>query len=124
VRHHDGAVPVDGDKGPGQRRGDNGPVDEAGVGVVAEVKEGQVEEVDDENDLGPGEVGADEEHHEGEVQEVVEDEVTSDAGGSLNIFGVLAEEVADVADLEDPKDDFARVSRGGCQREVGNGLLK
>lgn len=37
VRDHNGTVPEDGDKGPGQRSGDDGSVNEARVGIVAEV---------------------------------------------------------------------------------------
>jgi hypothetical protein len=42
---------------------------------VAEVERGQVEEVDDQDELGPYEVGSDEEHDEAEVEEIVRDEV-------------------------------------------------
>ena len=58
VGHHDGAVPVDGHKGPGQRARHGGHVDQARVGVVAEVERRQVEEVDNQNHLGPDEVRA------------------------------------------------------------------
>jgi hypothetical protein len=39
VGHHDGTIPVDGHKGPSQRRRHDGCMDETRVGVVAEVKE-------------------------------------------------------------------------------------
>lgn len=105
VGHHDGSVPVDGDKGPGEGARDGRGVDEARVGIVAEVEGGQVEEVDNENDLGPGKVGADKEHDEGEVEEVVEDEVAADGAGRVDVVGVAREEVANVAGLEDEQDD-------------------
>lgn len=46
VRDHQCTVPVDGDKGPGQRAGRNGRVDEAWVGIVAEVEGAEVDEVE------------------------------------------------------------------------------
>lgn len=109
---HHGAVPVDGHKGPGERAGDDGEVDEARVRVVAEVERGEVEEVDDEYDLGPDEVGANEEHDKGEVQQVVKDKVATDAGSSIDVVGILGKEVADIADLQDEKHDPI-VDRGG-----------
>lgn len=65
--HHDGAVPVDGHKSPGQRARHGRGMDGAGVLVVAEVQRRQVEEVDDEDQLGPAEVGTHEEHDKGKV---------------------------------------------------------
>lgn len=44
---------------------------------MAEVERRQVEEVDDQDQLSPDEVGSDEEHDEGKVEEVVEDEVAA-----------------------------------------------
>lgn len=38
MRYHDGAIPVNGDEGPGEGTRDNWRVNEAGVGVVAEVE--------------------------------------------------------------------------------------
>lgn len=116
MRHHEGAVPVDGDKGPCKRPRNRGGVDEARVRVVAEVERREVDEVDDENHLGPVEVGADEEHDEGKVEEVVEDEVAADAGGGVDDLGVLGEEVGDVAKLEDEEDDPGYVSTGKGRR--------
>lgn len=48
---------------------------------------------------------ADEEHDKGEVEEVVEDEVASNAGGGMNMSGIRREEVANVATLKDEEDD-------------------
>jgi hypothetical protein len=107
MRHHDGAIPVDGDKGPSQWHGYNRGVDESRVGVVAEVEEAQVGKVEQKNELSPGEVGADKEHDEGEVEKVVEDEVAADAGGGVHVVGVLGEEVTDVSKLEDEENDPA-----------------
>jgi len=65
--HSDRAIPVKSNECPGKRSRDNGNVDESGVGIVAEVQGGQVEEVQDQNELSPVEVSTDEEHDEGEL---------------------------------------------------------
>lgn len=114
---HDGAIPVDRDKGPGEGTRDDRSVNEAGVGVVAEVERAQVEEVDDENELSPAKVRADEEHDKGEVEEVVGDEVRADAGSSIDMVGVRGEEVSDVAGLEDEEDDPVDVGKYGVDGE-------
>ena len=44
-------------------------------------------------------MATDEEHDPGELQKIVEDEVASYAGGSLDVITVLREEVPHVADL-------------------------
>lgn len=51
---------------------------------MAEVERGQVDEVENENDLSPVEVRADKQHDKSEVEEVVEDEVASNAGSSVD----------------------------------------
>lgn len=79
---------------------------------MAHVEGGEVEEVEDEHDLGPDELGAGKEHDEGEVEEVVQDEVASDGRGGMLYVGVLGEEVADVASLHDPEKDPRRRMRG------------
>lgn len=103
--NHDGAVPVNSHERPGQRSGNDWPVDEARVRVVAEVERRQVGEVNDQDELSPAEVGAHEQHDKGEVQEVVEDEVRSDAGGGVDIVAIAREKVSDIADLEDEEND-------------------
>jgi hypothetical protein len=101
VVHHDGAVPVNGNECPGQRRRHGGRMDESRVRVVAEVERGQVDKVEDEHDLGPEEVGADKEHDPSKVEKVVDDEVAPNAGRGVDMLGALGEEVGDVAELED-----------------------
>ncbi len=107
MRDHDGTVPVDGDKGPGERARDDGGVDEARVGVVAEVERDEVDEVEDEHHLGPVKVRVDKEVDEEGVQQVVDDEVAADARGGVDNLGVVGEEVANVAELEEEEDDPA-----------------
>ena len=101
VVHHDGAVPVEGHKSPCQRAGDGRGVDEARVGVVAEVQRSKVEEVEDEKDLSPDEVVVDEEEDESRVQDVVGDEVATHGAGGVDSLDVGGEEVGYIADLED-----------------------
>lgn len=96
-RHHDGAVPVQSHEGPGKGTGHSGHVDASGVRIVTEVQRREVDEVDDQQDLGPDEVRANEEHHPAEVKQVVEDEVATDRGSSVDLGRIVGEEVTDVA---------------------------
>ena len=105
VGNHDRPVPVNGNKCPGQRARNNRSVNEARVRVVAEVEGGEVDEVGNENHLRPGKVRADKEHHKGKVEEVVEDEVATNTGSSVDGISVLGEEVEDVAKLKGEEED-------------------
>lgn len=111
--HSDGTIPVDGHEGPCQGSRDNRGVDEAGVGVVAEGEGGKVEEVDDQDDLGPGEMATGKEHDEGKVEEVVEDKVRAHGGSGVDLFDVAGEEVQNIADLQDEQDNAGTWS-GSC----------
>ena len=68
---------------------------------MTEVEGGQVEEVDNQKDLGPNEVGANEEHNKAEMQEVVENEVASNTSSSVDVGIVIREEVPCVTDLKE-----------------------
>ena len=86
---------------------------------MAEIQARQVEEVDDQDDLRPDEVAADEEHDEGELKEVVEDEVGSNGCGGVDVVSVGGEQVPDIADLEDEQEDpkkllVCRYENGVC----------
>lgn len=94
------SVPVQSNECPGQGSGDSWEVDKAGRGRVAEVERRQVEEVDDQDQLSPNEVGSDKEHDESEMEEVVEDEVAANGRCGLDMVGVGREQVPDVASLE------------------------
>ena len=83
MRNHDGTVPENGHKRPRQRARDDGRVDEARVGIVAEIQRRQVDKVEDDDHLGPAKVAADKEHDKGKVEQVVENKVASDAGGGV-----------------------------------------
>lgn len=91
VGNHESTIPVNGDKRPGQRSRHHRRMNESGICVVAEVERGQVDEVENENDLSPVEVRADKQHDKSEVEEVVEDEMASNAGGSVNNVRVARE---------------------------------
>lgn len=105
VGDHQSTIPVDCDKGPGQGCGHNRRMNKPGVRVVAEVKRGEVDEVEHQDNLGPVKVRADKEHDKCEMEEVVEDEVASNAGGSVNDVRVAREEVANVTSLENEQDN-------------------
>ena len=45
-------------------------------------------------------MSADEKHHEGKLQEVVEDEVASNSSCSLDMFTLVREKVPEVGDLK------------------------
>lgn len=55
----DSSIPIESNKIPCQWSRNNWDVDESWVRVMAEVKGGQVEEVEDQDDLSPNEVRAD-----------------------------------------------------------------
>lgn len=105
MRHHDSPVPVNRDERPRERPGDDGLVDEPRIRRVAEVKRGQVDEVEDDEQLGPAEERADEDHDEGEVEEVVDDEVAPHGARRVHAFHVAREEVGDVSSLKDEEDE-------------------
>lgn len=89
VVERNGTIPVQSHKGPGERARDSSDVNKSRIRVVAEIEEGQIEEVDDQKNLSPSEVSAGKEHDEAKLQEVVEDEVASYAGRSLNILTLV-----------------------------------
>lgn len=94
-------------------------MDEAWVGIVAEVQRCEVEEIDDQDDLGPDKVRADKQHHKGEVQQVVEDEMASDRACRIDVLDLTREEVSDVAELEDEEDEPGRDKVSMCVCELG-----
>lgn len=110
VGDHEGAVPVYGDKSPCQRSRHDGGVDEARVGIVSEVQGAEVEEVDNEDQFCPVEVGAHKEHDKSKVEEVVKNEVATDACRRMYNVGVGGKEVADVAALENEEGNPGDVS--------------
>lgn len=77
---------------------------------MAEVERAQIDEVENQNHLGPVEVGAHKEHDKGEVEEVVHDEVAADAGSGMNMGLIAREQVANVAGLEDEENNPEHLS--------------
>jgi len=98
-----GTIPVQSNECPCEWSRCDWDVDKSRVGIVAEVEGGQIEKVDNQNDLGPNEVGANEEHDEREMQEVVENEMASNTSSSLNVGIVTREEVPCVTNLKEEK---------------------
>jgi len=72
---------------------------------VPEVEGGQIEEVDNEDQLSPNIVTTNEQHDEGKEQEVADDEVASYTGGSVDIVGIGGEEGPDISDLKNEENN-------------------
>jgi hypothetical protein len=85
------AIPVQSDECPGQRSSDSWDMDKSRVSVVAEIEEGQVEEVDNQDDLSPDEVRTDKQHDEGKLKEIVENKVVSNVGCCSDMVDIAGE---------------------------------
>lgn len=116
---HDGPIPVNRHKGPSQRSRDDRRVDQASILVVAEVQRGEVDEVDDEDELCPDEVTSYKQHHEGEVKKVVENEVAAARASCVLLLHVGREEVSNIAKLGDEQNDPVDVHKHYVQCESG-----
>jgi len=101
VVDHDGTVPVDCHERPGQGSRHRRCMDESGVGVVSEVEGREVDEVENQEQLGPNEVPVYEQHDKAGVEEVVDDEMASHGACGVDDFDIARKEVGDVTDLED-----------------------
>jgi hypothetical protein len=97
--------PVKGDKVPGEGPRDGADVDGPRGGAVAEVGKGEVEEVDDDEQLGEPEVGADPEVEEAEEEQVGGDVVGADVGGGSDVDGVAGVQGVGVDELEEEDED-------------------
>jgi len=80
--HRDSPVPEQRCQSPGVGARNSGQVHESGQPAVATVCDGLVDEVGDENDLGPPEVVAGPQHDPDNEEHIVQDEVGGDVGGS------------------------------------------
>jgi hypothetical protein len=134
VWHHDGAIPVNGHKGPRQRARSNRYVDEARSGIVAEVQRAEVGKVEDEDDLSNGKVPVHKEQHKDDVEDVVEDEVAADAGCGVNDIGVAGEERGGISELEDKENNpvflciripsHREIEAGSLPVDLGNDMVQ
>lgn len=105
-------LPVQSNESPSQRSSNGRDMDSTSIGVVAEVEGRQVEEIDDQDNLRPEEVSPNKQHYPGELQEIVEDEVASDTGRSLDVVAILGEEVPDVCELGDEESEPGILAKG------------
>jgi hypothetical protein len=80
-------------------------VDGSRIGVVSEVQGREVEEVEYQQQLGPGEIATDEEEDKANVEEIVHNEVATNSGGCVDMVDIAREQVANVADLQEEKDE-------------------
>ena len=101
--YHRSPAPEQRDEIPGQWSRDHGDVDKVRSGWMTEVDGDQVEEVEHKHELSGPEVGADPEEKKGRLQYIVDNEMASDVGSSVNPLGVVRKEMPDVADLKDKK---------------------
>lgn len=85
-------------------------MDEARVRAVAEVQRREVDEVEQQHHLGPGEVRMHEQPHETRVQQVVDDEVAAHRARRVDVLELAGEEVPDVDGLEDEEADPMRAN--------------
>lgn len=99
------ADPVERDEIPRQRARHSTDVDGARGGAVAEVGEAQVEEVDDEQQLGDPKVAAHPEMDEAEEQEIGRDVVRADVGGGDEVSLVRRPQRPGIDELEGEDDD-------------------
>lgn len=98
--HHGCAVPEQCHVHPRERAGDSRDMHKAGRARVSKVQRVEVEEVDDEQQLGPPEAAAAPQHDEAEGEQVVEDEVAAHVGGGGDAGRVGAEQPLHVAQLQ------------------------
>lgn len=101
----DGTVPVQSNECPGQWPRNSWDMDESRVGVVAEVEGGQIEEVDNQDELSPEEMAADKQHDKPKLEQVVDYEMASNTSGCIDIVRVGGEQVPDISELEDIEDN-------------------
>lgn len=85
---HNGTIPVDGHESPCKWSRHNSLMDEPSIARVAEIERRQVGEVEDEEELGPAKVTSHKQHDEGEVKQIVQNEMASHSSGSVERVGI------------------------------------
>jgi len=101
---HGCPIPEDCNVIPGQRRRDDRQVNEQRSRGVAEIQEGKVEQVDNQEQLALPEMASDPQHYEAKGEEIVEDEVASNIGSTRDERLVCAPQIADIVCLQDQND--------------------
>lgn len=114
------AVPEQGRQRPGMGTCNGREVDKGRGSQMHPVRGRLAEEVDDEDDLGGPEVAAHPQHDKGKDEQVVQDEMGGDIGGSGDQDGVPGEEVPQIADLGEQQQDPASVRRRQNSPKIEN----
>jgi len=96
-----GTVPVKSNKRPGQWSRNNRDMNESRMGVVTEVEGGQVEEIDDQEQLCPTITTTNEQHEESELDKIADYEMASYTSSGIDIVGIGGEERPNISDLQD-----------------------
>lgn len=71
---------------------------------MTEVERRKVEKIDDQYDLSPYEVRSNEQHDECKLEEVVDNEMTSDWCCGVDMFNLVAEQMKDISNLKDEEE--------------------
>lgn len=100
-----GAHPVQGSEVPCQGTGNDANVDQARCRGVAEIRERQVEEVDDNQEFGDPVPSTHVQVYEAEEEEVVRDEMASDVDGSSSVDFILGCEAVHTRKLQGEEDE-------------------
>jgi hypothetical protein len=115
---HGRPVPEDGNVIPGQRRRDDRQMNEQRGRGVAEIQQGKIEQVDNQEELALPEMASNPQHNEAKCEEIVlyascqrmgseespgtyEDEVASNISSTCNERLVCAPQIADIVCLQD-----------------------
>jgi len=101
---HSRAIPEDCDVIPGERRRDDRQMNEQRSRGVAEIQQGKVEQVHDQEELALPEMASNPQHYEAKGEEIVEDEVASNIGSTRDERLVCAPQIADIVCLQDQND--------------------
>lgn len=103
--HHDRTAPVERHKVPRQRATDHGDVNEPRGRTMAEVRAGQVEEVDNQQQLSPPEVAPHPEVNKPKQQQIMRNKMAPHITRSGNIRLVARIQMPRIPDLQNIKHD-------------------
>lgn len=81
---------------------------------MSEVQGRQVEEVQNEQHLGPHEVTAAEQQDPADVKQVVDDEVAANSARGVDMVGIAGEEVTNVRNLKEEETEPIRFRNQQC----------